>query len=99
MNRYKEELFNSLKTVSALRINNDCLQKKLHECCQKSETKVSPSDEYMKLRNKYKKFLCEYRTLRKEYDDLKADYDRIKHDKSDIEDGDTSLDLSSLGGP
>lgn len=31
LNRYKEELFHSLKTISALRINNDCLQKKLHE--------------------------------------------------------------------
>jgi hypothetical protein len=96
LNRYKEELFNGLKTISALRINNDCLQKKLHEYNQKADTKMCPTDEYMKLRNKYKKFLCEYRTLRKEYEDLKSDMDRMKRDKSDILDGDTSLDLSSL---
>jgi hypothetical protein len=96
MNRYKEDLFNGLKTISALRINNDCLQKKLHEYNQKPETKVCPSDDYMKLRNKYKNFLCEYRTLRKEYDDLKSEFDRMKRDKLDILDGDTSLELSSL---
>ena len=98
LNRYKEELFTSLKAISALRINNDCLQKKLHECNQKSESKGTPSDEYMKLRSKYKKFLCEYRTLRKEYDDLKTELDHLKRDEENFLEADTSLDLSSLDG-